>query len=46
MGPLRLPNEEEICTAYDEGKESFITLFNETFLKIKERIQKLEDQLA
>lgn len=46
MEPLRLPSEEEIFTAYDKGKEAVVALFYETFLKMGERIQKLEDQLA
>ena len=46
MELLRLPSEEEINTAYDNGKAAVITLFSETFLKMAERIQKLEDQIA
>lgn len=46
MEPLRLPSEEEVYTAYDKGKEAVASLFYETFLKMAERIQKLEDQLA
>ncbi len=46
MKPLRLPNEQEIGKAYDQGKEAVIVLFQETFLKLAERIQVLEDQVA
>jgi len=46
MGSLRLPGEEEINTAYDKGKEAVVALFYETFQKMAERIQKLEDQIA
>ena len=46
MEPLRLPSEEEIGAAYDQGKEAVIELFCETLGKLAERIQHLEDQLA
>lgn len=46
MEPLRLPSEEEIGDAYDQGKEAVIVLFYETLGKLAERIQDLEDQLA
>ena len=46
MEPLRLPSEEEIKTAYDQGKEAVVALFSATFLKMAERIQQLEDQVA
>jgi transposase len=46
MELLRLPSEEEAYTAYDKRKEAGASLFYETFLKMAERIQKLEDQLA
>jgi transposase len=46
MSAIRLPSEEEINAAYDEGKSAVILLFHSTFLALAERIQKLEDQLA
>ena len=46
MEPLHLPGEKEINAAYDKGKEAVVALFYETFVKMAERIQKLEDQIA
>ena len=46
MEPFRLPDKEEISAAYDQGKEAVVKLFGETFNKLAERIQKLEDQIA
>lgn len=46
MEPMRLPNEQEIITAYEEGKEAVVKLFRDTIELLAERIQKLEDQLA
>ena len=46
MEPFRLPSEEEINNAYDQGKEAVVVLFSETFSKLAQRIQKLEDQIA
>ena len=46
MEPLRLPSEEEIKTAYDQGQEAVVALFYVTFQKLAERIQQLEDQVA
>ena len=46
MEQIRLPSEEEISAAYDQGKEAVIALFNATFRKLAERMQALEDQLA
>jgi len=46
VNSLRLPSEEEINAAYDEGRTAVILLFQTTFLALAERIQKLEDQLA
>ena len=46
MEPLRLPSDEEIGAAYDDGKEAVIKLFHETLGKLAERIQRLEDQIA
>ena len=46
MEPLRLPSDEEIGAAYDDGKEAVIKLFHQTLGKLAERIQRLEDQIA
>ncbi len=46
MEPIRLPSEEEISAAYDQGKEAVVALFFATFRKLVERMQALEDQLA
>jgi transposase len=46
MKTIRLPSEEEINAAYDEGKSAVLVLFQTTFLMLAERIQNLEDQLA
>jgi transposase len=46
MSELRLPSEEEVGAAYDEGRVAVMELFQRTFLALAERIQKLEDQLA
>jgi transposase len=46
MKPLRLPNEQEIGKAYEQGKEAVMALFQETMLELAERIQALEDQIA
>src|SRR4030067_467770 len=46
MEPVRLPSEEEISAAYDQGKEAVVDLFSATFRKLAEHMQALEDQLA
>lgn len=46
MSAMRLPSEEEINAAYNEGRAAVIALFQGTFLVLAERIQELEDQLA
>ncbi len=46
MEPLRLPSDEEIGAAYDQGKEAVIELFHQTLGKLAERIQRLEDQIT
>ena len=46
MESLRLPSDEEIGAAYDDGKEAVIKLFHQTLGKLAERIQRLEDQIS
>ena len=46
MEPLRLPSDEEIGTAYDQGKDAVITLFRNSLGQMAVRIQALEDRLA
>ena len=46
MEPLKLPNKEEIHAAYKQGEEAVVTLFYETFQKLAERLQQMEDRLA
>ena len=46
MEPFRIPSDDEIGAAYDEGREAVIQLFHQTLGKLAERIQRLEDQLA
>lgn len=46
MEPLRLPSEEEIGAAYEQGKEAVVTLFHNSLRQILVHIQALEDQLA
>lgn len=46
MEPLRLPSDEEIGAAYDQGKGAVIELFHQTLGKLAEHIQRLEDQIA
>jgi len=46
MEPLRIPDEEEINAAYDQGREAVVGLFFATFKMIAERMQKIEDQIA
>jgi transposase len=46
MEPVRLPSEEEISVAYDQGKVAVVALFSVTFQKLAEHMQALEDQLT
>jgi hypothetical protein len=46
MEPLRLPSKDEIHTVYEQGEDTVARLFYETFQKLAERIQQMEDRLA
>ncbi len=46
MEPLRLPSEEEIGAAYEQGKEAVVTLFHNSLQQFLIHIQVLEDQIA
>jgi transposase len=46
MESIRLPSDEEIGAAYDQGKEAVIKLFRESVGRLTERVQKIEDQIA
>lgn len=46
MSSIQIPNREKIREAYQQGAAAVISLFEETFLALAERVQKLEDQLA
>lgn len=46
MEPLKLPTDEEIGAAFDQGKEAVIALFRETVGQLAARLQALEDQRA
>lgn len=43
---MRPPSEEEINKAYDAGREAVVALIYDVFMKMSERMMKLEDQLA
>ena len=43
---MRPPSEEEINNAYDAGREAVVVLIYDVFLKMSERMMKLEDQIA
>src|SRR3990170_1824690 len=46
MEPIRLPSDDEISAAYDQGKEAVIKVFHQALGNLAERIQMLEDQIA
>jgi transposase len=46
MEPVRIPSEEEIGAAYEQGKEAVVTLFHKSLEQLLVRIQALEDQIA
>ena len=41
-----MPSREEIHTAYQQGEEAVVALFEETLSRLVDRIQALEDQIA
>jgi transposase len=41
-----IPSEADIRAAYQEGVEAVILLFQQTFLELSERLQKMEDRLS
>ena len=46
MEKLRVPTDEEIGKAYDQGQEAVIALFHQTFEQLIVRLQSLEDRVA
>ena len=46
MEQFRLPSDEEIGAAYDQGKEAVIALIHQTVGQLAARVQALEDQVA
>jgi len=46
MEPIRLPSDQEISAAYDQGKDAVIRLFHQMLGSLEERMQRLEDQIA
>ena len=43
---MRVPSDEEIGAAYEQGREAVLTLFHNTLEQLANRIQTLEDQIA
>lgn len=41
-----IPGESEIRSAYHQGVEAVVLLFQKTFLELRERLQQVEDQLS
>jgi len=46
VSQIQFPSREEIHTAYQQGEEAVVALFEETLSKLVDRIQALEDQIA
>jgi len=46
MKLVRMPSDEEIGAAYEQGKEAIIKLFRDTFGQLETRLQGMEDQIA
>lgn len=46
MQTKSIPSEADIRAAYQEGVEAVILLFQQTFLELGERLQKMEDRLS
>jgi transposase len=45
MGTVRVPSDEEIGAAYNQGREAVMSLFHHTLEQLANRIQTLEDQI-
>ena len=46
MEPFQLPSDEEIRTAYEQGKEAVVELFHRTVGQLAVRVQALEDRVS
>jgi transposase len=46
VSQIPLPSREKIHTAYQQGEEAVVALFEETLSQLVDRIQALEDQIA
>lgn len=46
MEQFRLPSDDEIGVAYDQGKEAVIALIHQTVGQLAARVQALEDQVT
>lgn len=46
MEPFRLPSDEEIRSAYQQGEEAIIALFHQTVGQLAGRMQALEDRVS
>jgi len=46
MEPFQLPSDEEVCAAYEQGKEAVVELFHRTVGQLAVRVQALEDRVS
>ncbi|MCJ7435724.1 MAG: IS66 family transposase [Anaerolineales bacterium] len=46
MQTKQISSEADIRAAYHQGEEAVVLLFQKTFLELRERLQKVEDQLS